>query len=284
MSGAPEGILGQIIALTREELSARKRELSEGALAKRLAQAEERPDARPPHGALRSALAAGPLALIAEIKRRAPSAGALRSELDAGALAAAYARSGASALSVLTERAHFGGSLADLQAARSACALPLLRKDFIIDPYQLLEARVAGADAVLLIVAALSDRELGALLAQARSLGLDALVEVHDRAQLDRALCAGAAIIGINNRDLRDFSVDLTRTHQLLSAIPAQALIVSESGIESAKQLLELREAGVHGALIGSSLMRARDPARALAQLVAALERVPAPGAQPKSL
>jgi indole-3-glycerol phosphate synthase len=276
MSAAARGILAEIIAGTRRELQARKRELPPEALAERLARLQRQGCVRPA-GAFRAALAGQQLALIAEIKRRAPSAGNLRGELEAGALAASYASAGASALSVLTEAAHFGGCLADLKAARSAAALPLLRKDFIVDPYQLLEARLAGADAVLLIAAALSGRQLAELLAQAQAAGLDALVEVHDHAQLERALDAGAAIIGINNRDLRDFSVDLKRTFELVPSVPPGRLIVSESGIGSAEQLVELRRAGVDAALIGSSLMRAPDPARALAQLLEALGRSPAP-------
>jgi indole-3-glycerol phosphate synthase len=271
-----QGLLGAILVSTRAELERRKRELPPQALAELLAaQEQERARKRRSPGAFHAALLGDGLALIAEIKRRAPSAGTLRGELDVAALARAYCAHGASAISVLTEGPHFGGSLDDLRSAREACAAPLLRKDFIVDPYQLLEARLAGADAVLLIVGALDDRQLVALLEQARSLGLDALVEVHDRAELERALAADAQIIGVNNRDLRDFSVDLRRTLDLLPAVGSGPLIVSESGISSAEQLLELAQAGVHAALIGTSLMRCTDPARALAMLREALVAAP---------
>ncbi len=203
--------------------------------------------------------------MIAEFKRRSPSAGLLREHAEVAELVRAYERGGASALSVLTEEANFAGSLDDLSAARGLCALPALRKDFIVDEYQLLEARLAGADAVLLIVAALSDAELSALRDQAQVLGLDVLVEVHDRDELDRALAAGAELIGVNNRDLRDFSVDVQRTMQLRAAIPDGVVVVSESGIGSAEQLRELEREGVDAVLVGESLMRAADPEQALA-------------------
>jgi indole-3-glycerol phosphate synthase len=180
---------------------------------------------------------------------------------------AAYARGGAAALSVLTEGPNFGGSLDDLCLAGSACALPLLRKDFIVDPYQLHEALAAGADAVLLIVAALEQPQLASLYGQARSLDLDVLVEVHDRGELLRALDAGAEIIGINNRDLRDFSVDVERTERLMAEMPAGVTVVSESGIASAEQLERLRGLGVDAVLVGEALMRAADPEAALREL-----------------
>lgn len=209
----------------------------------------------------------GVAGVIAEFKRRSPSAGTLREGADPAAIARAYERGGASAISVLTEGPHFGGSLEDLRAVRAACELPLLRKDFLIDPYQVYEARLAGADAVLLIVAALEPRELCALRAIARGVGLEALVEVHDAAELQIALQAGADLIGINNRDLRDFTVDVGRTYELLRAIPAGVTVVSESGIGTPAQLAELGRAGVAGALVGETLMRAPDPERALRAL-----------------
>jgi indole-3-glycerol phosphate synthase len=170
---------------------------------------------------------------------------------------------------VLTEERHFDGSLKDLREAHAACRLPLLRKDFIVDSYQLAEAAAAGASAVLLIVAALAPAALAALHADAQERGLDVLVEVHDAAELELAAAAGAHIIGVNNRDLRDFSVDVERTFSLLGAMPDGALVVAESGIGSAAQLRRLREHGVHAALIGERLMREADPAGALRALLA---------------
>jgi indole-3-glycerol phosphate synthase len=179
----------------------------------------------------------------------------------------AYRDGGAAALSILTEGPNFSGALEDLRAARAVCDLPLLRKDFIVDPYQLQEAAAAGADAVLLIVAALGDTALGELHAAATGLGLDVLVEVHDAAELERAAALGAGIIGVNNRDLRDFSVEVERTARLMAAMPAGALVVSESGISSSEQLATLSRAGVDAVLVGETLMRAADPAAALTDL-----------------
>jgi indole-3-glycerol phosphate synthase len=207
------------------------------------------------------------IAVIAEFKRRSPSAGALRERPQLRELVGAYERGGASAVSVLTEGPHFEGSLEDLRAARAACGLPLLRKDFIVDPYQLHEARAAGADAVLLIVAALEQPALRALYEEARALGLDVLVEVHDRAELHRALELEGDLIGVNNRDLRDFSVDIGRTVDLLEEIPAGVAVVSESGIATAADLRTLHARGVQAVLVGETLMRAGDPEAALREL-----------------
>jgi indole-3-glycerol phosphate synthase len=204
------------------------------------------------------------MGVIAEFKRRSPSAGSLREEPDLMELVAAYRSGGAAALSILTEGPNFGGSLEDLRAARAACELPLLRKDFILDPYQLHEARAAGADAVLLIVAALRPSELAALHGEARSIGLEVLVEVHDREELQSALSLGAELVGINNRDLRDFSVDVGRTERLMDEVPSGVTVVSESGIATAEQLRRLHERGVQAVLVGESLMRAHDPAAVL--------------------
>ncbi len=179
----------------------------------------------------------------------------------------AYERGGAAAISVLTEERHFDGSLDDLREAHAACRLPLLRKDFIVDVYQLAEAAAAGASAVLLIVAALEPAALSSLHSEAGRRGLDVLVEVHDRAELELACAAGAEIIGVNNRDLRDFSVDIERTFGLLEAIPDEAIVVAESGIATPEHLDRLRRHGVHAALIGERLMRESDPALALAAL-----------------
>jgi indole-3-glycerol phosphate synthase len=183
------------------------------------------------------------------------------------AIVRAYERGGADALSILTEERHFDGSLTDLRAARDATTLPLLRKDFIVDPYQLYEAAAAGADAVLLIVAALEPEALSGLHQRAHALGLDVLVEVHDRAELEAALAIEPAIVGINNRDLRDFSVDVGRTLALLPAIPPGTIVVSESGLDSRERLQELSDAGVHAVLVGEALMRAPDPQAALRAL-----------------
>lgn len=261
MSAATPSVLARILHSTREELVRRKRALPSEQLRQRLA------ESTPPRG-FRAALERPGISVVAEFKRRSPSAGALRERADLAELVRAYERGGASALSVLTEEPNFAGSLEDLSAARGLCMLPVLRKDFIVDEYQLLEARAAGADAVLLIVAALSDAELVALQGAARALELDVLVEVHDRDELDRALAAGAELIGVNNRDLRDFSVDLQRTMRLRAAIPGCITVVSESGIGSPEQLLELEREGVDAVLVGESLMRAAEPERALRALL----------------
>jgi indole-3-glycerol phosphate synthase len=254
-------MLDRILESTRADVERRRRQVPE---------AELRPiGSRAPH-AFRDALAAPGISIIAEHKRRSPSAGDIRPGSSVGELVAAYERGGAAAVSVLTEERNFDGSLADLREAHDACALPLLRKDFIVDSYQLAEAAAAGASAVLLIVAALQPAALAALHADAHERGLDVLVEVHDAAELELAARAGARIIGVNNRDLRDFSVDVERTFSLLGAMPEAALVVAESGIGSAAQLRRLREHGVHAALIGERLMREEDPAGALEALIAA--------------
>ncbi len=265
MNATREGVpsvLDRILRTTREAVERRKRELPVTALAAEVG------DTPRPRRSLYEALAQPGIGVIAEFKRRSPSAGTLRESAAAPEIVAAYARGGAAALSILTEEPNFGGSLADLRAARAACALPILRKDFTIDPYQLHEARAAGADAVLLIVAALHQPTLAALHCEAGELGLDALVEVHDRAELERALELGAQLIGINNRDLHDFSVDVERTFSLLGAIPDGVCVVSESGIAAAAQLRRLEQAGVQAVLVGETLMRAPDPAAALRELV----------------
>jgi indole-3-glycerol phosphate synthase len=214
-----------------------------------------------------AALSEPGIKVIAEFKRRSPSAGTLHEAPDLHELVGAYERGGASALSVLTEQKHFDGSLEDLRAARAACDLPILRKDFIVDEYQLYEAKVARVDAVLLIVAALEPDELSALNERARALGLDVLVEVHDRDELRTALAIEAELIGINNRDLRDFSVDVARTAELMDAIPAGVTVVSESGIAEPEQLNRLEDAGVSAVLVGETLMRSADPEAALRTL-----------------
>jgi indole-3-glycerol phosphate synthase len=267
-------VLERILAETRAEVERRKREapLAMASPGTERSAEGERTDADGERtgtgsGRFHDALARPGIGVIAEFKRRSPSAGPLREDPDLGEIVGAYERGGAVAVSVLTEGPNFGGALEDLRAARDACELPLLRKDFIVDDYQLHEARAAGADAVLLIVAALGDDELASLYSSATAIGLDVLVEVHDREELQRALGLGAEIIGINNRDLRDFSVDVERTARLMADVPAGIMVVSESGIGTAAQLARLGERGVSAALIGESLMRAADPAATLRAL-----------------
>ena len=266
-------VLGRILQSTREEVQRRKREVPLAVLEDRVAQ-----DRAPSLGGVRDdtaqrrlegALRRPGIGVIAEFKRRSPSAGVLREDADVREVVSAYERGGADALSVLTEGPSFDGSLDDLRAARDVCDLPILRKDFIVDPYQLHEARAAGADAVLLIVAALQAQELGSLRDLARALGLDVLMEVHDREELQVALEVGADLLGINNRDLRDFSVDVTRTSLLMREVPAGVTVVSESGITTPEQLRALEQEGVHAVLVGESLMRSPDPEAALRALSA---------------
>jgi indole-3-glycerol phosphate synthase len=245
-------VLDRIVEATRQDLDRRRREVSQADLERELS---ARGDDRP----FSEAVSRPGLSLIAEYKRRSPSAGALRPEAGVAEVVEAFERGGAAAISVLTESHHFGGSVADLREARGASRLPILRKDFVIDPYQLYESAAIGADAVLLIVAALESEELAALHAQARSLDLDVLVEVHDEDELQTALEIDAALIGINNRDLTDFSVDVERTLALLSDVPAGKAVVSESGLSSRDQLDELERVGVDAVLIGESLLRAQD-------------------------
>jgi indole-3-glycerol phosphate synthase len=254
-------VLERILRSTREELARRKLELPESRLLQRALAVGES------DRSFRDALSGPGIAVIAEFKRCSPSAGALRAHADVAEIARAYERGGADALSVLTEGPNFGGSLDDLRLARASCALPALRKDFIVDPYQLYEARLAGADAVLLIVAALSPSELEALHRLARELALAALVEIHDASELGVALDAGAEVLGINNRDLRDFTVEVERTFALLELIPPGVSVVSESGISSPEQLARLERAGVAAVLVGESLMRAPLPEDALRAL-----------------
>lgn len=253
-------VLEQIVEHTREGVEQRRREVPLASLEHAVAGREDRPFAE--------ALAQPGISLVAEHKRASPSAGEIRQDLAVEDVVLAYERGGAAAVSVLTSD-RFGGSLADLRAARATTALPILRKDFFVDPYQLYEAAAAGADAVLLIVAALHPDDLRALNDEALALDLDVLVEVHDADELEVALGLGADVIGINNRDLRDFSVDVDRTFELLADVPAGKTVVSESGFDSREQLEELERVGVDAVLIGEALMRARDIEAACGALTA---------------
>jgi indole-3-glycerol phosphate synthase len=244
--------LEKIVDSTRREVEHRRSEVPLADLERQLvARSEDRP--------FSEALVHPGISLIAEHKRRSPSAGAIRDGATVTEIVSAYERAGAAALSILTEREHFGGSLDDLREARAASRLPILRKDFVIDHYQLFESAAAGADAILLIVAALDPRQLARLHAEALALDLDVLVEVHDAQELEVALELDADVIGINNRDLTDFSVDVQRTFELLSDVPAGKTVVSESGIATREQLDELERVGVDAVLIGEALMRAGD-------------------------
>ena len=247
--------LTPIIARTREDVAARKQAVPQAEL-EHLAAARAADD--PPRGFV-AALRAPGLSVIAEHKRRSPSAGAIREGTPLQDVVGAYERGGAAALSILTEEHSFAGSLDDLRAARQASRLPILRKDFIVDPYQVVESAAAGADAILLIVAALPRDDLHALHAQARDQGLDVLVEIHDRTELGTALGAGATLIGVNNRDLTTLEVDTRRTFELLPHLPDDATVVSESGLRRPEQLDELADAGVSAVLIGEALMRSPD-------------------------
>ncbi|HET9664375.1 MAG TPA: indole-3-glycerol phosphate synthase TrpC [Burkholderiales bacterium] len=218
-------------------------------------------------GAIRGKIAHGAPAVIAEIKKASPSRGVIRADFDAAAIARDYASHGAACLSVLTDRQHFLGSMDDMTAARAACNLPVLRKDFVIDPYQVHESRAAGADCILLIVSALDVPRMRELEAGALALGLAVLVEVHDARELDRALELKTPLIGINNRNLRTFETRLETTLELLEHIPADRVVITESGILKPADVARMRERGVHGFLVGEALMRAAQPGVALEEL-----------------
>jgi len=255
-------VLGEILAHKQEEVAAAKQLLAPERLAE-----QARRQAEPTRG-FRDALAVGEgVRVIAEIKRRSPSKGEIRTDFDPVGIAKAYEQAGAAAISVLTDEAFFGGSLQVLAAVRRATCCPLLRKDFMVDAYQVDEARVAGADAVLLIVAALTRERLEALQAHARGLGLDVLVEIHDESELQVAGAIGADLIGINNRDLGSFETDLRVTERLAPAAPAGAIVVGESGIVSYQDVRRLAAAGARAVLVGESLMREPDPGSALRRL-----------------
>ena len=245
---------------TRLAVDRRRRERPIGELER---EAGAQPEGRP----FAEGLARPGTSLIAEHKRRSPSAGTIREGVSCADVVRAYERGGAAAVSVLTEEAHFGGSLADLREARAATELPILRKDFTIDPYQLYEAKAAGADAVLLVVGSMDPQELARLYREARALDLDAIVEVAHEDELEVALEVDVDVLGINNRNLEDFSVDIQRTFDLLADVPAGKVVVSESGIRTREQIEELEGVGVDAVLIGETLMRAPDPEAAVRDL-----------------
>ena len=257
-------ILQRIVAVKREEVAAGR---ARRPLARWRAEAEARRDVRPFVAALRAKVAAGADAVIAEVKKASPSKGVLRERFVPAEIGASYARHGAACLSVLTDEDFFQGHARFLGEAREASGLPALRKDFIVDEYQVVEARAIGADAILLIAACLDDAQMADLEACAAALGMAVLVEVHDRAELDRALALKTPLVGVNNRNLRTFEVSLQTTLDLLPAVPADRLLVTESGILGAADVHRMREAGVHAFLVGEAFMRAEDPGAALAAL-----------------
>ena len=257
-------ILQRIVAVKHEELAVAKAARS---LASWRAAAEARRDVRGFEGALRAKIAAGQAAVIAEVKKASPSKGVLREHFVPAEIAASYESGGAAALSVLTDERFFQGCTAYLQQARAACALPVLRKDFMVDEYQVVEARALGADCILLIAACLGDAQMADLEACAHGLGMAGLVEVHDGAELDRALRLKTMLLGINNRNLKTFEVTLGTTIGLLPRVPTDRLLVTESGILSRADVQRMRAAEVHAFLVGEAFMRAADPGAALGQL-----------------
>ena len=265
MTDTPD-ILKKIVARKREEIAARSAVASQAELAVRAR------DADSPRGfvaALQAKVAGGKPAVIAEIKKASPSKGVLREDFRPGEIAASYADAGAACLSVLTDVDFFQGADAYLQAARAACDLPVIRKDFIVDPYQVTEARAIGADCILLIAACLDDAQLHRLNDLAHELGMDVLIEVHDGDELERALGTDNPLIGINNRNLKTFEVSLNITLDLLPRIPAERLVVTESGILEPSDVALMRERDVHAFLVGEAFMRAKEPGAKLAELFA---------------
>lgn len=259
-------ILNKIVAVKHEEVAAGLKKVP---LAAMRADAESRVLTRDFVGAMRAKMAAGQAAVIAEVKKASPSKGVLRADFIPADIAQSYAEHGAACLSVLTDKQFFQGSVDYLKQARASCALPVLRKDFMIDPYQVYEARVMGADCILLIAAILDDAQMADLEAVARSLDMAVLVEVHDRPELERALRLKTPLVGINNRNLRTFEVSLDTTLGMLADVPADRLLVTESGILGPADVQRMREAQIHAFLVGEAFMRAKDPGEALAHLFA---------------
>ena len=257
-------ILNKILAVKREEVAAARAAVSDAAVR---AQAAAQAPARDFVGALRAKIAAGRPAVIAEIKKASPSKGVIRADFRPADIAASYEKAGAACLSVLTDRQFFQGAPEYLQAARAACGLPALRKDFLVDSYQVFEARAMGADAILLIVSALSLAQMQEMEAIAESLGLAVLVEVHDGAELDLALLLRTPLVGINNRNLRSFEVSLQTTLDLLPRIPAERVVVTESGILGPADVALMRGKQVNAFLVGEAFMRADDPGAGLEAL-----------------
>jgi indole-3-glycerol phosphate synthase len=263
MSDTPD-ILKRILARKQEEIAARSAQVSMSALRD---QAAEVDPVRGFVAAMQRKIDAGQAAVIAEIKKASPSKGVLREDFDPAAIARSYAQGGAACLSVLTDRDFFQGSEAYLQQARAACALPVIRKEFIVDPYQVVEARAIGADCILLIAAALSDAQMAELSAVASELQLDVLIEVHDAEELHRVLQLGLKLVGINNRNLRTFETRLETTLDLLAEIPSDRIVVTESGILQSADVMRMRAANVHAFLVGEAFMRAAEPGMRLAEL-----------------
>ena len=254
-------ILDDILMATRRSLAQRRQQVA-------LSELEKQAAAASAPRAFAEALRKDGIACIAEFKRRSPSKGWIRQDADPVKVATSYASAGAAAMSVLTDTPFFGGTLDDLRAVRSTVALPVLRKDFIVDPYQIAEARAAGADAVLLIVAALADADLRALLAETRRFGMEALVENHDASEVERALAAGATVVGINHRDLRTFETDMDLAVRLRPGIPKDRIVVAESGLRGHADVERMRQAGIDAILVGETFMAAPDPAAALRLLL----------------
>ena len=257
-------ILHKILARKREEVAERRPRNSLASLEQRIA---EQTAVRGFAAAIAARAAAGQAAVIAEVKKASPSKGVIRADFQPAQIAASYQRGGAACLSVLTDVDFFQGSDAYLQQARAACELPVLRKDFTVDPYQVIEARAIGADAVLLIVAALEQEQMRELAHTAAEVGVDLLVEVHDRAELERALELETPLIGINNRDLHSFETRLETTLELLPYIPADRQVVTESGIHTAEDVALMRNHQVHGFLVGEAFMRAQEPGEKLREM-----------------
>jgi indole-3-glycerol phosphate synthase len=260
-------ILNQIVAVKREELAAARKKVPLDAMR---ADAESRVLTRDFAGALRAKIAAGGAAVIAEVKKASPSKGVLRADFIPADIAQSYAEHGAACLSVLTDRQFFQGQPDYLKQARASCDLPVLRKDFLVDPYQVYESRAMGADCILLIAACLDDAQMAEMEAIARSLDMAVLVEVHDAQELQRALKLKTPLVGINNRNLRTFEVTLDITLGMLADVPADRLLVTESGILLPADVQRMRAAGVHAFLVGEAFMRAPDPGEALAALFGA--------------